>query len=121
MPELTFNLYQENAVVTDTMLIGVTAKDLTGSVNDLWYPTCGLTNEAGEVAGKVKKIARDNQGLVTPEKKEALAHELGDVLWYLSAMATRIGYTLEEIAAMNMSKLKDRMDRGVLKGDGDNR
>ena len=47
------------------------------------YPTLGLVNEAGELAGKVKKIFRDKQGQIGDDDREALKYELGDVLWYL--------------------------------------
>ena len=85
------------------------------------YPTLGLANEAGEVAGKVKKIFRDRQGVITDEDREALTLELGDVLWYLSELCTRLGIRLEDVAARNIAKLADRESRGVLRGDGDMR
>ncbi|SCL19978.1 MazG nucleotide pyrophosphohydrolase domain-containing protein [Micromonospora rhizosphaerae] len=83
------------------------------------YPTLGLANEAGEVAGKVKKIFRDRQGAITDADREALTMELGDVLWYLSELCTRLGIRLEDVAARNITKLADRASRGVLLGDGD--
>jgi NTP pyrophosphatase (non-canonical NTP hydrolase) len=85
------------------------------------YPTLGLANEAGEVAGKVKKIFRDRGGVITDADREALALELGDVLWYLSELCTRLGIPLEEVAAKNIAKLADRAARGVISGDGDHR
>ncbi len=85
------------------------------------YPTLGLANEAGEVAGKVKKIFRDRGGVITDADREALALELGDVLWYLSELCTRLGISLEDVAARNIAKLTDRAARGVLHGDGDSR
>jgi NTP pyrophosphatase (non-canonical NTP hydrolase) len=85
------------------------------------YPTLGLANEAGEVAGKVKKIFRDRQGIVTDADREALTLELGDVLWYLSELCTRLGIRLEDVAARNVAKLADRASRGVIGGDGDMR
>lgn len=85
------------------------------------YPTLGLANEAGEVAGKVKKIFRDRQGVVTDADREALIMELGDVLWYLSELCTRLDIRLEDVAARNIAKLADRASRGVLHGDGDAR
>lgn len=85
------------------------------------YPTLGLANEAGEVAGKVKKIFRDRGGVITDADREALALELGDVLWYLSELCTRLGLRLDEVAAKNIGKLADRAARGVIRGDGDHR
>jgi NTP pyrophosphatase (non-canonical NTP hydrolase) len=87
----------------------------------LIYPTLGLCGEAGEVAEKMKKLFRDSQGDVTEDFKTALKKELGDVLWYLSAVASDLGLTLEEIAVANYEKLQDRQNRGVLHGSGDNR
>ncbi len=96
----------------------------------LLYPTLGLTGEAGEVAEKVKKLYRDDEfnfmrddleDELTVEQARSLALELGDVLFYLAACAGDIGYSLEEIAEMNIEKLTDRKQRQVLTGSGDNR
>jgi len=83
------------------------------------YPTLGLAGEAGEVAEKVKKIIRDNKSII--DEKESVAKELGDVLWYVAAVARDIGYSLDVIAEMNIEKLESRKERGVLQGNGDNR
>ncbi|MCS6827763.1 MAG: nucleoside triphosphate pyrophosphohydrolase family protein [Caldilinea sp.] len=85
------------------------------------YPTLGLVNEAGEVAGKVKKLFRDKGGVISPEDREALKQELGDVLWYLTQIATELGIDLEEVASANLTKLYDRLERGKIRGDGDAR
>jgi NTP pyrophosphatase (non-canonical NTP hydrolase) len=85
------------------------------------YPTLGLVNEAGEVAGKVKKIFRDRHGVITDADREALTLELGDVLWYLSELCTRLEIRLEDVAERNVAKLADRASRGVLGGEGDTR
>ena len=85
------------------------------------YPTLGLAGESGEVAEKVKKIFRDNNGEVTAEKKEEIKKELGDVLWYLAQLATEFGLSFEEVAAFNLEKLLSRKERGAIHGDGDNR
>lgn len=85
------------------------------------YPTLGLTNEAGEVAGKVKKIFRDRGGVVTDDDRQALTAELGDVLWYVAELCTQLGISLEDVASRNVEKLRDRAERGVLGGDGDDR
>jgi len=83
------------------------------------YPTLGLANEAGEVAGKIKKVFRDKDGQISDETRQALKSELGDVLWYIAQVATELGLDLEDIASSNLDKLYDRMERGKLGGDGD--
>ena len=85
------------------------------------YPTLGLTNEAGEVAGKIKKIFRDKEGLISEADRQAIKAELGDVLWYIAQVATELDLSLEDIAEYNIAKLLDRIERGKIKGDGDNR
>lgn len=85
------------------------------------YCALGLADEAGEVAGKVKKVLRDSGGEVTQEVREALKLELGDVLWYLTQIATSLDFTLEEVAAANLLKLLGRLERGTIGGSGDNR
>ncbi len=85
------------------------------------YPTLGLVNEAGEVAGKIKKIFRDKGGEIGEQEREALKHELGDVLWYLTQICTELGLSLEEVAQANLEKLFSRLERGQIRGDGDQR
>ncbi|UOF78511.1 ntP-ppase [Caudoviricetes sp.] len=85
------------------------------------YPALGLAGEAGEVCEKVKKIMRDKEGRLSEDDRKAIAIELGDAQWYLSAMAKEIGYELGQVMEMNLEKLRSRKMRGVLKGEGDNR
>jgi NTP pyrophosphatase (non-canonical NTP hydrolase) len=88
------------------------------------YPSLGLASEAGEVCDKIKKIMRDktsNDFEISKQDADKIAAELGDVLWYVSALATDLGLKLEDIAKQNISKLQDRKDRDKLKGSGDNR
>lgn len=102
------------------------------------YPFIALTEEAGEVSGKIAKAARKWEMCVesvlentcVPDEfqsereitlKVGLAHELGDTLWQLQACADQLGYTLEEIARMNLDKLTGRNERGTIIGDGDHR
>lgn len=84
------------------------------------YPALGLSGEAGEVADKVKKILRGDSAL-TNEKRLEIAKELGDVLWYIATLSDDLGYTMQEIAQLNLMKLSSRKERGQLKGSGDNR
>jgi len=85
------------------------------------YPVIGLAGETGEVSEKIKKVIRDKNGIVDDETRDAIKKELGDVLWYVSQLASELGLSLDEIAAGNIEKLLSRMDRGVLNGNGDNR
>lgn len=85
------------------------------------YPTLGLTNEAGEVAGKIKKIFRDKEGVISEADRLALQSELGDVLWYLAQVATELDLSLDQIAVQNIHKLLDRLARDKIHGEGDNR
>ena len=83
------------------------------------YCTLGLTSEAGEVAGKLKKSYRGD----TPWSfcKEQMLSEMGDTLWYLAMLAEELKTTLEQIAELNLEKLAKRKQENKLKGEGDNR
>ncbi len=85
------------------------------------YPTLGLVGESGEIAEKIKKVLRDDEGKISDEKKTEIGKELGDVLWYISQLATELSVDLDEVAQGNIDKLYSRMDRGVIQGSGDNR
>ena len=85
------------------------------------YPTLGLVNEAGEFAGKIKKIFRDKEGVISEDDRQALKHELGDVLWYLTQICTELDLTLDEVAQANIEKLFSRLERNKIRGEGDHR
>ena len=104
---MTLDFYEKQAVHTK----------LYPEEKKIEYCALGLTGEAGEVAEKVKKWLRGDKELDYEELKK----ELGDVLWYVTAMATDIGSSLEEVAQMNIDKLSKRKDEGKIRGDGDNR
>jgi len=88
----------------------------TGARIELYYLALGLTSEAGEVAGKVKKLIRDDT-----YDQEALAQELGDIFWYLVRLCTAIGITPEEVLQKNIDKLMNRKRKGTIRGSGDER
>ncbi|MBT6253859.1 nucleoside triphosphate pyrophosphohydrolase family protein [Candidatus Uhrbacteria bacterium] len=88
---------------------------------DLIYPTLGLVGEAGEIAEKIKKMIRDDGGMLTAERRDLLKKELGDVMWYLAQLCTELGFDMDEVANHNLEKLFSRKDRGKLTGDGDTR
>lgn len=92
-----------------------------GNISGLMYAVLGLTGEAGEVAEKVKKLWRDKDGTLDQEFKTQITKELGDVLWYINAVAGECDITLSTVAKVNIQKLNDRKDRGVLNGPGDER
>lgn len=96
------------------------------------YPTLGLVGEAGEIAEKVKKLLRDKEmpadhdleqddKYLSEDERADLVLECGDVLWYLANLSNDLGFTLSEVAELNLSKLQSRRERGKLKGSGDNR
>ncbi len=104
------------------------------------YPALGLPGEVGEVCEKVaelltlrmaahaglvanqaKKILRDDDGILTDERRAAIAKEIGGVLWYCAALAIDLELNLSDIARENMAILASREERGTLRGDGDNR
>jgi NTP pyrophosphatase (non-canonical NTP hydrolase) len=85
------------------------------------YPALGLASEAGEVAGKIKKVLRDQGGDFAKAPRDTIKDELGDVLWYVAVLAGDLGLSLDEIAAANLGKLASREERGRLSGGGDRR
>ena len=101
---MDFNEYQSKAKATD----------LGHPIN---YYFLGLTEEAGEVAGKRKRFLRDEGNI----DRDDLCKELGDVLWYASQIADKYNISFNEVAEMNIIKLEDRKNRGVITGSGDSR
>lgn len=85
------------------------------------YPVLGLAGESGELLNKVKKIFRDKAGKIDAETKESVISELGDVLWYVAQIATEFETSLADVAKSNLEKLKSRVNRGKIGGEGDKR
>lgn len=94
--KLTLDGYQ-------TMAARTLPHSLTGSERDLIF-ALGLCGEAGEVAEMVKKHYGHGHTL----NKEVLSKELGDVLWYIAAIASAFGMSLGDLAAQNILKLRAR-------------
>ena len=113
---MDFNDYQAAAAKYDTF----------EAVPDLKDPSFvakvfGLCGETGEVTEKFKKVLRDKNGKLSPEDKKEITKELGDVLWYLSAIARYMGVEFQEVAETNLDKLQSRFERDKIHGMGDNR
>lgn len=115
MSDMTMQQYQLDAEST-----AIYPGAGTGNWEAVSYLGLGL-GEAGEVQGKLKKVLRDDGGVITDEKRSALAGELGDVLWYVANLASELDLGLEDIAMANIQKLASRRERNVLTGSGDNR
>ena len=96
MIELNFNVYQEAS--RKTAVYPDDAKVI--------YPAMGLAGEAGEVCNKIKKITRGDVKLA--EIKDDLAGEIGDVLWYVSALCSDMNLRLGDVAKLNLDKLNGR-------------
>jgi NTP pyrophosphatase (non-canonical NTP hydrolase) len=116
MRNFGFDLYQDN-----TGLTALYPGAGTGDSQALAYVALGLAGEAGEIANKVKKVLRDDNGVLSKDKADEISKELGDVLWYLARVAEEIGTRLGGVAEGNLAKLFDRQARGVIQGSGDNR
>lgn len=110
---MTFDEYQKQALTT--------AHNHPDSLMDKTIWAMGVAGEAGEVIEKWKKIVAYKEGKVSPEDRDDLAKELGDVVWYIAVLANSLGLSLDEVMQRNVKKLADRKKRNVIKGAGDNR
>ena len=112
--DLTFKQYQERSKE-----FAIYPEAGTGSIQAIMYCALGLCGEAGETAEKIKKLYRDDRGILTDEKRSLLAKECLDQIWYASQLLTELGMSFEEAALDNLKKLQSRKDRNVLSGSGD--
>ena len=117
---MNFNEYQNQAIRTD---VAYNATTKSSRYNGYMEKALGLAGETGEVLEIIKKMIRDKGGVfeTTQEDREKLKKELGDVLWYLSAVAYYNDIELEDIAKTNLEKLASRQKRNKIHGSGDNR
>ena len=109
---MNFNEYQKAAIST-----AIYPRDKYAII----YPSLGLCGESGEVVEKIKKIIRDKNGEFSLDAMNEIAKELGDVLWYIANIAEDMGFSLDEIARMNIAKITKRQIENKLNGNGDNR
>ena len=116
----------------------VKAHDFASYGGNPMYPALGLSEEAGEVCGKIAKFIRKHEGIdpmtaryelenkvtVTDDElkfRKDLSRELGDTMWMLAELCTNYGLDMGKVMAENIEKLTDRRERGVIDGEGDNR
>jgi NTP pyrophosphatase (non-canonical NTP hydrolase) len=109
---MNFNKYQ-----TESRKFAIYSK----KDNDIIYPLLGLLGEAGELTEKIKRLEKDNYNISDNTLRKNIIYELGDILWYLTQLSTELDVSLDEIALLNLEKLKSRQSRNVLMGKGDNR
>ena len=105
-------------------IVQVAAGTLGGTPDAMinpYYPALGLAGEVGEFCNKLKKVMRDSGGVITESFRQDAKKELGDILWYLSELATVFGMDFGAIAEENLNKLASRKERGTITGSGDNR
>lgn len=103
---MTFDEYQELAYSF--------AKD---TAKNSRYLYSGLAGEVGEVCSLYAKSVRDG----SEDLHKHLSKELGDVMWFIAGLASHYGMSLADVAEMNINKLKDRKNRNVIGGSGDER
>lgn len=119
----SFKDYQEQAAATavyQEAINNLEAEELKRLLR-VAYTSLGLAGEAGELANKVKKLLRGDAHTINFFSRADLALGLGDVLWYIAAMAGELGYTMADVAKLNIDKLADRKERDAIKGAGDER
>lgn len=90
-------------------------------VKNIWFPCLGAAEETGEIVGKVKKIYRDKNGVISDDDRDAILNEVGDVLFYLNAICHELGSDLDTAAKFNIEKIIRRRNNGTIHGSGDDR
>jgi len=112
---MDFDEYRDLAGATDF------SEQLPEECHPLLYHSLKLNGEAGEIAEKVGKLFRDKKGVMDDHFIVDMIDELGDVQWYLAAIARQLTISLNVVARRNLEKLANRKERGVLGGSGDKR
>lgn len=112
----SFDEYDADSAQTD---VGDRAQKALG--HDWLYYLLGIMGEAGELSEKVKKLYRDHDGVMSDEYRLSILYELGDILWYVTRLSSKLDSSIAEVALLNRHKLFSRKKRKVLHGEGDNR
>ena len=137
LAEIKQNLGFETLTLNEYQRMAATTADYPDEYKKL-YPLLGVIGEAGEYAEKIltsicmllngsqiqekiKKILRDHEGNFDQDTTLLIIKELGDQLWYIAKAAGDLGYSLNEVANINLDKLFDRKDRNMIHGAGDER
>jgi NTP pyrophosphatase (non-canonical NTP hydrolase) len=95
---MDFRTYQERAAKTD--------RNPATEEKGMMIPLLGLAGEAGELLTEYKKFLRDGESHT--QFRDRFAEELGDLLWYLTTVATKVGLDLADVAARNLEKVEQR-------------
>ena len=103
MPSKTLEEYTKEAAATAQM-------------SEPWYFALGLAGEAGEAADQVKKMYRNEEGEITPDRRAKIIGECGDTMWYIAMLLKTIGSSMDEAAEANIKKLSARAKAGTIKG-----
>jgi NTP pyrophosphatase (non-canonical NTP hydrolase) len=91
----------------------------TAQYKDMFYPIASLMVESAELSDLfIKPMLRGDDKNVN---RDDVISEAGDVLWNLSMLLKDQGVDLSTVAEYNLSKLRSRAERGVIKGSGGNR
>lgn len=113
---MNFNEYQKECRKTD---VGTAAQDC---LNPGWiYYVLGIAGEGGELIEKVKKLFRDNNGIISRDFKMSIIKEMGDIQWYMARLADWFEVDFDDVATINVKKLQDRQKRDKIHGNGDER
>ena len=110
---MTLDDYQKQA--TETIFRG------DNKTSDLLGLALGVCGEAGELAEKIKKLYFNKNMKLDSDQLSLISKEIGDTMWYLAALSDELNLSLDVIANQNISKLKSRKQRDILKGEGDER
>jgi NTP pyrophosphatase (non-canonical NTP hydrolase) len=113
MIDITIDSYQ------DEVEAGAITK-LTG-IAEIHYTITGCLEELGEIASVVKKATRDKQGILSEEDVKNISKEIGDLQWYINKLTTDLKLRMKDILIENVIKVRDRVQRNVISGSGDNR